>query len=127
MVSTIEVHWRELRFREEDVQDESPFHCTAVPFNMWAQIGTGGDVRIIEQEKFEITAHRAEVTEARQEIIERARKEAYERGIARPSQFGLTPKEFPVSLGYRSRVVGFATVSAFCRHLEPLPRRQRAA
>ena len=123
MVSTIEVHWKELRFREEDAQDESPFHCTAVPFNMYAQIGAGGEVRIMEQEKFEIRAQRADVTAAREEIITHARKEVNEKGITRPSQFGLTPKEFPVARGYRSRVVGFATVSAF----EPPTRRQMAA
>jgi hypothetical protein len=77
---------------------------------MYAQIGAGGEVRILEQGKFEIRAQRAEVTKAREEIIEQARKEAGQKGITRSCQFGLTPREFPVARGYRSRVVGFATV-----------------
>jgi hypothetical protein len=122
MVSTIEVHWRELRFREEEIQDESPIPSKAVPFDMFAQIGTGGEVRIMEQEEFEIRAQLADVTEARAGIIKHARKEVEEKGITRPTRFGLTPKEFPVARGFRSRVVGFATVSA----LEPPPRRLAA-
>jgi len=123
MVSTIEVHWRELRFRQEEILDKSLFYLKAVPFNMYAEIGAGGDVRIVEQKQFEITGQCAEATEARQEIIEQARQEIQRRGTMGHSRFALTPKEFPVAKGYRSRAVGFATVSA----AEPLAKRRMAA
>ena len=63
MFSPIEVHWVEVRFREDDNRDQTLFHVNAIPFNMYAKITVAGEVRISEQEKFEVRAHLTHATE----------------------------------------------------------------
>jgi len=122
MSSTIEVIWTEVRRRKDESLDETLLHRTAVPFNMCAKVTMTGEIRIIEQEKFEITWQPADATEIRRQIIEDARELVRERGIDKALSFALTPREFVLLDGYVSRVIGFATVAA----LRPLEQRKAA-